>query len=86
MGGTVLGPGDEADLIDLAFHWNEAYDIAVLDGIWTARAICNPLTVLTADTADELRTMIRSDYAKVSSRAGAGRVRVTEYLSERMST
>ncbi len=35
MGGTVLGPGDEADLIDLAFHWNEAYDIAVLDGIWT---------------------------------------------------
>ncbi len=82
----MLGPADEISLIDLSFNWGSAYDIAVLDGVWSAKSVSHPATVLTADTADDLRHLIRADYANASRRAGAGRRPVTDYLSERMST
>ena len=80
---NVLSPADETSLIDLSFHWGSAYDIAVVDRIWTANPVGHPATILTADTADELRKLVRADYA--------GRPRVhttpaTSHLSERMST
>lgn len=66
----MLNPEDEADLIELSHHWGEAYDLAVLDDVWTAHAMGNPLIILTADTAGELRAMVRADYEKATSTTG----------------
>jgi hypothetical protein len=80
----VLGPADEIALIDLSFNWGSAYDIAVLDGVWSAKSVDHPATILTADGPEELRRLIRADYGNASRRAGEGRI--TGYVSERMST
>jgi hypothetical protein len=53
---------EQGDLADLGFHWGEAYSISVSDGVWRAHAFDRPADVLTADTADELRLLIRQDY------------------------
>ena len=53
------------------------------DGIWTATAVSDPATVLTADTADELRQLVRADY---EGRSPVPMTPVTSHLSERMST
>jgi hypothetical protein len=80
---NVLSPADEASLIDLSFHWGSVYDMAVLDGTWTAKSVADPQTVLSAPTADELRRMVRADYA---GRPRVPMTPVTSHLSERMST
>jgi hypothetical protein len=41
-----------------------AYAISVTDGIWVARRRDNPTRVLTADTAPELRWLLRADYGQ----------------------
>jgi hypothetical protein len=41
--------------------WHSAYAISVTDGIWVARRLDNPTRILTADTAPELRWLLRAD-------------------------
>jgi hypothetical protein len=53
---------EQAALADLGFHRGDAYAISVSDGVWRAHAFDRPADVLTADTADELRLLIREDY------------------------
>ena len=81
----MLSREDQDDLAGLAWNWEGAYDFKVADGVWVATSLADPATVLTADSADELRRLVRADYF-ASRRAAAGRVPVTDYLTERMST
>lgn len=56
-------PDDRRDeLADLRWHWDTAYDIEVDSGTWTARFLTGTGT-LSAHSADELRRLIRADYA-----------------------
>jgi hypothetical protein len=52
---------DAAALLHLRCLWHGAYAISVTDGIWVARRRDNPTRVLTADTAPELRRLLRAD-------------------------
>src|SRR5258707_10862221 len=81
----MLSRDDEDDLAGLAWNWDGAYTFKLADGVWVATSVADPATVLTADSADELRLLVRTHYF-AASRTGAGRVPVTDYLSERMST
>ncbi len=75
---------DEADLIGLEWNWEGAYTFALSgDGTWTAIAVNDPPSVLKAGTADELRQLVRADYA---GRSPVPRTPVTSYLHERSST
>ena len=44
--------------------WDTAYAIRLTDGIWVACRRDNPTRVLTADTAPELRWLLRADYGQ----------------------
>jgi hypothetical protein len=59
----MLDAWQERELRDLAWHWSEAYEISVVDDTWTAVPLVEPATVLTADSAQELRELVRIDYA-----------------------
>jgi hypothetical protein len=77
----MLKPTDEAALRDLSWHWENVYTFAVVDNTWTAIPADNPADILTAESASELRELIRADYA------GRHPVALTNgYLQERMST
>ena len=75
----MLSQEQELDLTGIAYHWRDAYAIAMSDGTWTASPRSDPGTVLTAHSADGLRELIRADYARRSDKSQG-------YLSERMST
>jgi hypothetical protein len=60
----VLTREEEMDLTGLRWHWDTAYSIGLGDGIWTAVPHVEPATILTADSADELRALIRADYTQ----------------------
>ena len=77
----MLNPADEASLRDLTCHWEGAYAFAVVDDTWTATPTDDPADVLMADSAFELRELVRRNYA---ARQSAGKV--SGYLQERMST
>ena len=78
---AVLTPEEQTDLISLTFHWDTAYRFEVVDGVWRATSHGDPSTVLTADTAWELRQLVRDDYAaRTKQNRGYGG------LSERMSS
>ncbi len=81
----MLSREDEEDLAGLAWNWDGAYTFNLKDGVWVATSVADPTTVLIADSADELRLLVRADYF-AASQTGAGRLPVTDYLSERMST
>src|SRR5258708_27327396 len=81
--GAMLSREDQDDLAGLEWNWENAYTFAVTDGIWTATAVDRPATMLTADTADDLRRLVRADYA---GRPRVAHVPVTSHLSARMST
>jgi hypothetical protein len=55
---------EATDLLDLQCRWRDAYAITFSDEVWAARRHGNPATVLTADTAPELRWLIRTDYGE----------------------
>lgn len=76
----MLSPGDEASLRDLSYHWEGAYGFAVIDGVWTATPAGDPAGILTADTAFDLRELVRADYARQHPPRSGG------HISERMST
>jgi len=52
---------DATALFDLRCLWQGAYAISVTDGIWIARPHDNPVRILTADAAPELRWLLRAD-------------------------
>jgi hypothetical protein len=59
-------------LAELRWHWDSAYVIDCRDGVWTAR-FCDGATVLSAECADDLRTVVWDDYSnRKSSAAGPG--------------
>jgi hypothetical protein len=69
----VLDGWQEKQLSDLAWHWDSVYDIAVVDGTWTAKFLSpDQSEVLKAETADDLRKQIRADYARRKSLASTG--------------
>lgn len=53
---------DASALFHLRCLWQGAYAISLTDGIWVASRHDNPTRVLTADTASELRWLLRADY------------------------
>jgi hypothetical protein len=55
---------DATALFHLLCLWQGAYVISVTDGICVARRRDNPTRVLTADTAPELRWLLRADYSQ----------------------
>jgi hypothetical protein len=75
-----LNPADEADLRELARHW-EAYDFSVCEDAWSARPRQERGALLTADSAAELQDLVRADYR---SRHSARRQEPP--LGDRMST
>lgn len=69
---VMLGEEDEARLADLRFHWDEAYAIECVGGVWQARPLVAPSTLLAAGSEPELRRAIRADYAIRSADRMAG--------------
>jgi hypothetical protein len=60
-GSSKCSPADQALLADLRWHWDEAYNINCVRGSWIAR-FKNDTMELVADSADDLRKLIRKDY------------------------
>ena len=69
LGGTGMGraasqPAEEVGTLDeLRFHWGSAYDIAMADGMWTARRKDSRGGTLTDPLPEGLRLRIQADYA-----------------------
>jgi hypothetical protein len=82
---ALLSREEQEDLAGLDWNWSGAYTFQVADGVWVATSVSNPAAVLTADSADELRRLVRADYF-TRRPAGASGVPATDYLQERMST
>jgi nitroimidazol reductase NimA-like FMN-containing flavoprotein (pyridoxamine 5'-phosphate oxidase superfamily) len=78
----MLSNEEEADLRDLAWHWEDAYEFRVVDGVWQAIPAGDPAGLLTADAAWELREKVRADYAAHKAAAQSTQA----HLQERMST
>jgi len=55
---------DATALFHLRCLWHAAYAISVMDGVWVARRCDNPTRIITADTAPELRWLLRADYGQ----------------------
>jgi hypothetical protein len=55
-------PDDLEQLADLRWHWDLAYEINLSEDTWTAEFLGGP-GKLSAGSADELRNLIRADYA-----------------------
>jgi hypothetical protein len=53
---------DQSALNDLNWHWDTAYNIAFDGETWSASPLTEPAAVLTAESAEELRELIRADY------------------------
>jgi len=49
-------------LLNLQSRWRDAYAITFSDGVWSARRHEAPVTILTADTAPELRGPMQDDH------------------------
>jgi hypothetical protein len=77
----MLTNEEQSDLLALAWHWDGSYRFQITDGVWSATLVSDPTCVLTAESAGELRELVRNDYA---DRRAAAKDPV--YLSERMST
>jgi hypothetical protein len=55
---------DATGLFYLRCLWHGAYAISLTDGVWIARRRDNSTRTLTADTAPELRWLLRADYGQ----------------------
>jgi hypothetical protein len=51
-----------SELSEIAWHWEKAYKVSNDGGVYVAARIGYPEHVLTADTPNALRSVIRSDY------------------------
>jgi hypothetical protein len=54
---------DGGALEELEFHWGSAYDIALVDGMWTARRRDGRGGMLADPLPEGLRLRIQADYA-----------------------
>jgi hypothetical protein len=63
----MLTGDDHRLLIWLQAHWSGHYVISVTDGVWRAARVASPAIVLLADSARELRDLMRDDYAAMAS-------------------
>jgi hypothetical protein len=54
---------EEADLRDLTWHWDN-YSVRVADGKWHASPLRDPAAILTADSAHDLRRLIRDEHLR----------------------
>jgi hypothetical protein len=61
---TPITSEEATDLLRLHGLWRDAYAITVCDGVWAARRHDAPATILTADTALELRGLMQDDQAR----------------------
>ena len=52
----MLSREQELDLTGMAYHWGTAYDVSMSDGVWRAIPHAEPDAILTADSADGLRS------------------------------
>ncbi|HUB38522.1 MAG TPA: hypothetical protein VMA72_06705 [Streptosporangiaceae bacterium] len=57
-----MSAADDAELRDICWHWGTAYVLNYDGERYTATRVNSPDHVLSADTAAQLREMIRSDY------------------------
>jgi hypothetical protein len=64
LGGLLM----MTSLADLRWHWADKYAFTCSDGIWSARPADAPAEILTADSADALRTLVRQDHAERHAR------------------
>ena len=55
-------------LADLRWHWEGAYLFSYSDGACSAQPVDAPAEILTADSAEALRNLVRQDYAERQSR------------------
>jgi hypothetical protein len=62
---------DATTLFHLRCLWHGIYTISVTDGIWVARRRDNPTRLFTADTAPELRWLLRADYRQSARSCGS---------------
>jgi len=61
-----------AALAELRGLWGGAYFITCPDGVWCASPFADRATVLTADSAPELRALIRKDYGRRHPMSSSG--------------
>lgn len=54
---------DATTLWELRCRWGDTYSVALSNGTWAATRLANTAVVLTADSGEELREAIRTDYA-----------------------
>ena len=54
---------DGGALEELEFHWGSAYDVALVDGMWTARRRDGRGGTLADPLPEGLRQRIQADYA-----------------------
>lgn len=64
----ALTRSEASELNDIAWHWEHAYIVTGDGDVFTATRVGQPAHVLTAETPDELRQMIRRDYSAWQSR------------------
>jgi hypothetical protein len=50
-------------LEDLTWHWEGTYEFSHSGRVWSARPVDAPAEILTADSADALRVLVRQDHA-----------------------
>ena len=53
---------DDRAALDIAYHWDSCYRLDYDGEVYTASRLGSPEKVLTAETTEELRQMIRKDY------------------------
>jgi hypothetical protein len=53
---------DATTLYDIRRIWEDRYKIDFMDGVWQACRLVGGISILTADTPDQLRGQIREDY------------------------
>lgn len=55
---------DATTLLHLRCLWHGTYTITVAGGIWAARQCDNRTRILTAESAPQLRWLLRADYSQ----------------------
>jgi hypothetical protein len=60
--GKHMTAADATTLYDIRRIWEDRYKIDFMDGVWQACRLVGGISILTADTPDQLRGQIREDY------------------------
>ncbi len=71
---------DATTLYDIRRIWTDRYKIDFIDGVWQARQLGGGISILTADTPDQLRGQIRRTTGLGRPQPGGGRRRRYQWL------